>query len=342
MARVLLLYNDDGALAHGAAGDAAAVAAVLDAVEGVAAACGRLGHEARRAAAPPDPRELLALLDREGADVVFNLVESVRGETRLEAAVAWLFELAGIAYTGSPPQALSLALDKGLTQAALRGRGVAVPAGIVVARGDEPLEGLRYPVIVKPVHEDASHGISVDSVCHGEPAARRRAHHVLSAYAQPALVEEFVSGREFNVSIVGEGGQAEPLPLREIDYAGFPEHAPRVLSYDAKWSDASEESKGTRGVAARGLAPALEAAIVGNALAAYRILGLRDYGRIDLRLDGSGVPHVLDVNSNPDLSPQAGLAAAAALAGWTYDRLVARILDAALARAAAPSPPRAR
>jgi D-alanine-D-alanine ligase len=329
--RVLILYNLDEGLAHGEADDSLAAAAVLDAVRGVERACGDNGWDALALAAPEEPVALIAALRGSGADLVFNLVEALRGEVRLEAAVAWLYELCGVAYTGSPPLSLSLCLQKPLARAVLQAAGVPVPAGRLLERGDEPLDALRPPLIVKPSREDASHGITLESVARDEAAARRRARYVIERYQQPALVEEFIDGRELNVSILGEGESSTVMPLAEIDYSEFPA-GPRLITYAAKWVEESAECRGSKPVAARDLDDETAGRVREVALGAYRTLGLRDYGRVDLRLDPSGAPFVLDVNSNPDISPDAGLAKAAARGGLSYPQLIARVVEGALAR----------
>jgi D-alanine-D-alanine ligase len=187
--------------------------------------------------------------------------------------------------------------------------------------------------MVKPVHEDASHGISLESVCPDAAAARARARYVIERYRQPALVEEFVDGREFNISVLGEGVGARTLELMEIDYSDFPAGAPHLITYNAKWEEESAECTGSKPVPARDLDPELAARIRSAALGAYRAIGLRDYGRVDIRLHPEAGPLVLDVNSNPDISPGAGLARAAARSGLPYVELVGGVVEAAAARA---------
>lgn len=336
--RVAVLYNEDTGLARGRPEDGVAVRAVALAAAAVADACRRGAWEAMEVPAPDEPLELLAALDRLRPDVVFNLVESLRGEARLEAAVAALLELSGLPFTGCDALACALSLDKPMARDVLRAAGVPVPAGRVLERGDEALDGLRPPLIVKPSREDGSHGIGRDSVAADEAAARARAREVLACYGQPALVEEFVTGREFNVSLLGEGAAAEVLPLAEIDYSALPPGHPPLLTYEAKWNETSAAYRRTPSVPARELEPALDRAIRKAALAAYRALRLRDYGRVDLRLHPERGPLVLEVNANPDLSPGAGLARAAASGGIPYDDLVCRIVHAARARSGRPAP----
>jgi D-alanine-D-alanine ligase len=211
---------------------------------------------------------------------------------------------------------------------------VRVARGALLRAGDEPLPAAPFPWIVKPSREDASHGITKDSVCHDAESARARCREVIATYRQPALVEEFLPGRELNLSVLGEGDTAEVLSPAEIDYTALPAGHPPLITYEAKWDEASYIYNATPSVAAVGLGDALEAEVRATALAAYRAIGLRDYGRVDLRLDSAGRPVVLEVNPNPDISPGAGFAKAAARSGLSHDELVARIVRSAARRLA--------
>ncbi len=329
---VLILYNLEQDVRSGEVADSLAVNAVEGAATAVERACIECGWEATRCCAPEDPVAFLALLSSVQADVVFNLVESLKGDARLETGAIWLYELAGLPYTGSPPRATMLALEKPVTRALLSVHGVPIPAGQLFEFGNEPLDGLRPPWIVKPAREDASHGITLESVVYDERSLRERIHYIYERYQQAALVEEFIAGREFNVSILGEGADIVALSLAEIDYTNFPP-GPRLITYNAKWMDDSPECTGSVPIAATNLSDELRTRITEVALAAYRIIGLRDYGRVDLRLHPEAGPLVLDVNANPDLSPDAGLARAAARSGIDYVSLIQRIVTRALERA---------
>jgi len=330
--RVVILYNEYAGLIRGEANDATAAMAVMDEVEGVRAACVNNGWEAITLAAPQEPGGFVRAVHDAAPDAVFNLVEEMRGNPRYEAAAAWLLELSGVPYTGSPPQALSLANDKPLTQAALRGLGLAVPNNRVLVSGEESLEGLNYPCIVKPAREDASHGINADSVVQNAVDARLRAAYVISAYRQPALIEEFLPGREFNVSVLGEGQTAFMLHPAEIDYSHFPRERVPLVTYDGKWKEDSIDFTGTPSIKAVNVEADLLERIEALAISAFRALDLRDYGRVDMRLDAHGTPYIMEVNPNPDISPQAGLARAAGWSGICYDKLIAKIVQSAIAR----------
>ncbi|HST26259.1 MAG TPA: ATP-grasp domain-containing protein [Gaiellaceae bacterium] len=329
--KIALAFGEDRALAAGEPEDSVGVEAVRDQVDAVEEACASLGWEPRRVLVGDDLPSVVDPLRAAGPDVVFSMVESIGGDARREASAAVLFEWLGLPYTGSPPFALALALRKPLARAALAEAGIAVPRGAVLERGDEPLD-LRYPAIVKPSREDGSHGIRSESVVADEAGARARAAYVIERYAQPALVEEFVPGRELNVSLLGPADSPTVLPLREIGFA-LPDSLPRLVTYEAKWLPGSVEYRGTPSEPVTGPQELVEV-VSETARAAYRAIGLRDYGRVDIRLDADGTPVVIDVNPNPDIAPSGnlGLAGAAADVGMSFPDLVAFVVDQALSR----------
>jgi D-alanine-D-alanine ligase len=334
MPRVAVLHNALTAASRGGEADRLAVEAVEGAARAGAKALEEAGWSVSVQVVPGEARELAAMLSALEADLVFNMVEELAGDARGDAAFAAMLELWGIPYTGAGPRALTLCLEKPVARAVLAARGVRVPRGAVLENGTESLGGLRFPVIVKPSREDASHGIELASVVAAEREARERARLVIERYGQPALVEEYVDGREVNAALVARGGEVEVLPLGEIDFSGFPAGAPRIVTYAGKWVEDSADWRATLSVAAR-LEPAEEARVRETALAAWTALGLADYARVDLRLDASGEPFVIDVNPNPDLSPGAGFALAAERRGWSHAQLILHIAEAALERAPA-------
>jgi len=333
-----ILASADNALAHGEPRDRIAVAAAAVEVGAVESACRARGWRTTHIPASADPRRTRAALEREKPDVVFHLAESVGGDSRVESLLAALLEGLGLPYTGSGSKALWAGLHKPIARKKLSAAGVAVPEGFVLETARSPVPRLfrRKPKarwIVKPSREDASHGIAIESVVSGEKAVRERAAFVIRTYAQPALVEEFVEGREFNVSILEGANGPRVLPLSEIDFEKFPKGAPRLVTFASKWMKTSAEFRGTPSIAARRTAPGTARAIKEAAKAAWKALGLRDYGRVDIRIGEDGDPRVLDVNPNPDVSPGAGLAKAAERDGLTHEELIAGIVESALRRA---------
>ncbi|MBK6692337.1 MAG: ATP-grasp domain-containing protein [Myxococcales bacterium] len=253
-------------------------------------------------------------------DSVFNLCESICGDARLESALPLIVELLGFPITGSPAEVLSLSLHKDRVKAVLVEAGVPTPESCVMTHADAPCS-LPFPVIVKPVREDGSVGIQSRSVVHDEASLRSVVADVVREYRQPCIVERFIDGRELNVALLGFPS-ARVLPLSEIDFALLPAGVPKIVSYDAKWTADSPEYKGTQPVLHPELPASVAARVRRVALEAFRAVGLRDYGRVDIRLSPDGVPYVVDVNPNCDLSPTAGMARAAGAVGIDYEALV--------------------
>jgi D-alanine-D-alanine ligase len=243
-----------------------------------------------------------------------------------------LMEKEGIAFTGSGSLALSLALHKHKAKEILRARTVPTPEAVLISRADEPVD-LPFPLIVKPSREDASVGIYSESVVTTQKTCAERVAHVITQYRQPALVERYIEGREIYVSLLGRAdGPPETLPFFEIDFSDLPPDRPRIVSFEGKWVESSVEFAGTKPVLCD-LPANLRDTVAAAARGAFDALELRDYGRVDIRLHADGTPYVIDVNPNCDLSHEAGgFARAARAAGLTYDDVVLRILDLALAR----------
>lgn len=331
MARVAVLYNVDfeerSPEADAGFSARADVASVADAVADAL-------REARHAPhlVPVDgdlqrTREILAELD---VDCAFNLCESLAGDARLESAVAILLEWMGLPYTGSPPEALSAALYKDRVKERLARAGVPTPTACVMRSPNDEIR-VEFPAIVKPTREDGSVGIERASVVTGERALRDRVAEMVERFSQPVLVERFVDGRELNVALFGFPN-ARVLPLQEIDFSALPPGAPRIVTYDAKWSTGSSDDLGTRPVIHPTIPPAIAARVRRVAASAFTAIGVRDYGRIDVRVDGDGKPWVVDVNPNCDLSPTAGLTRAASAVGLNHTALVRLLVRYALKR----------
>jgi D-alanine-D-alanine ligase len=266
---------------------------------------------------------------------VFNLCEEINGRCELEMSVAGLLELMQIPYTGSDPFALGLALNKFHVKQLLRSAGIPSARACVCypARKPEIPRRMHFPMIVKPVHEDASLGINSRSVCHSPEQLDQQIRYVHDFYDQEALVEEYLDGREFNVSVVG-GENPEVLAIQEIDFAGLPEGEPRIVSYRAKWDEESSYYSCTIPICPASLSKRLENRIRDIAIRSHRCVGCRDYSRIDMRTDARGSLYVLEVNPNCDISPNAGFARAVRAAGYSYAEIILKISEAAMERGA--------
>ena len=329
--RVAVLYNVDfedtgpeGDPGYAARADVEVVARAIATILSDGA------HETHLVPIDGDLHELRErLLDLE-PDCAFNLCESLAGDARLETAVPLLVELLGIPCTGSSPEALSRALYKDRVKHRLVEAGVPTPCACVMTRPEDACD-LPFPVIVKPVREDGSAGITSKSVVHDRASLGEVVSEVLTAFRQPCLVEGFVAGRELNVALFGFP-TARVLPLSEIDFSLLPHGEPKIVSYAAKWHEGSVADRGTRPILHPPLVPAVAARVRRVAVEAFRALGMRDYGRVDIRLSEAGTPYVVDVNPNCDLSPHAGMARAAAAVGIDYASLAKLLVRYALRR----------
>jgi D-alanine-D-alanine ligase len=244
-----------------------------------------------------------------------------------------ILEELGFAYTGADAWALYTSQRKGLTKEILLKNKIPTPVSRIYDRA--VLNGWRrYPALVKPANEHCSYGITRESVVDSPQQLKERVQYVLDTWKGPALVEDFIDGIEYNVSFVGNG-DLEVLPIGAIDYSAFADYHDRLCTFDAKWNPESEAYRLT-GVRCPALLDAtFKRRIERVALAAYRALRLRDYGRIDIRVR-NGVPYVLDVNANPDITMEGGFARSSRAAGYDYGRITARILQLAAERLPLP------
>lgn len=289
------------------------------------------GYRIEHVTVGPDPLVALERVRRRAPDLVVNLCESVAADSRGEMVIPCLLDLMGIPYTGSHALALGLALHKNKAKDVLRSRAVPTPESRLVTRLEDVLTvDLAFPLIVKPAREDASVGVDFDSVVEDRHALGDAVGRVLERFHQPALVEQFVPGREIYVPILGNRPR-RALPLTEIQFGPAFRDRPKIVSYRAKWEAGSEEFRDSPSGACA-LAAELEARVVQAALAAFEALDCQDYGRVDLRVDSSGHPFVIDVNPNCDLHPQAGFARAAGALGISYPALAQRLVEIALER----------
>jgi D-alanine-D-alanine ligase len=266
-------------------------------------------------------------------DLIYNFCEMVELESQEEVFAAGLFELVKVPYTGAPPMTLGLCLDKAKTKIILS------HYGIPTAKFDlfnESIDGckkinLQFPVIVKPVREDASAGINEKSVVYDRKELEERVEYIIKMFKQPALVEEFIDGREVNVAILGNNPPVV-LPISEIDFSHLPSHLPKIVSYEAKWIPNTDYYEKTIPICPAPLEPELERKIKDIALSCYKIMGCRDYARVDMRIDKEGNPYVLEVNPNPDLSRNAGFMRSASVYGLTPEETIVKIAEIAIER----------
>jgi D-alanine-D-alanine ligase len=328
---IVILHNRD----HDLLDDDPGREAREDVVRVASALCEALSKGDTRAeplAVEGDRFDFVDALRRLQPDLVINLCESVAADSRGEMVIPCLLDMLGVPYTGSPALSLGLALHKPKAKELLRARGVSTPPFAVVERLEDAMAvDLPYPLIVKPAREDASVGVDFDSVVHDRAGLARAAEEVLRTFQQPALVEQFISGREIYVPLLGNAPR-RALPLTEIRFGKAFENRPNIVSYKAKWEAESPECIDSPSVPCQLEDAALEARLVRTAMEAFSALDCTDYGRVDLRVSPEGVPYVIDINPNCDLHPSAGFAKAAAAAGMDYPALAARLVEIALER----------
>jgi D-alanine-D-alanine ligase len=264
-------------------------------------------------------------------DVAFNLCDDgFFSKSSMEPHLPAMLDVLDIPYTGSGFKALATCLNKARTKEILSYNEIPTAKFQVFDSMKVRLdEELKFPLFVKPLEEDASIGIKQDSVVNNEEELMRRVFIVLDMYKQPALVEEFIDGREANVGIVGTK-DPKSLPVSEILFDNLDNELPNICTYSAKWKEESDYFKNTPPKCPAEMDEKLANKLKEIALKAYKLMGCEDYGRIDFRIDKEGNPYVLEVNPNPDISSDAGLARMARADGMDYAKLIDFIIKSAL------------
>lgn len=260
-------------------------------------------------------------------DLLFNIAEGIRGPSR-EAHVPAIAEFLGIPYTASDPLTLTLALHKARAKEVFGARGIPT-ASFVLLDDEDDLDRLAtaaYPLFLKPAWEGSSKGISEASFAPDPAAAAATARLLLRTYGQPVLAEAYLPGDEFTVAVLGNGAEMRALPVIRFRFETLPAGALPIMGYEAKWlwDDPAAPLEVLECPAC--VPAALSARLGETALAAARALGCRDWARVDLRLDGAGVPHVVEVNPLPGVIPDPAdnscFPCAARAAGMAYDELI--------------------
>lgn len=269
-------------------------------------------------------------LQRLQPDVVFNQYDDVVHSAIYEMRVAALVRMMGFPITGSHALSLGLCRYKHMAVSLLQGAGLRVPPESRLLERVKDVDGVKwhFPVIVQPAKEHAGVGLTRDSVVHSVSALRRQVGIILRAYNQPATVQRFLPGREFNISIIG-GAKQRVLPFAEVNYSELPAEIPPIMSYAAKWMENSIEYKRTSVICPANVSTELARKLTHLTSAAFGALGGWGYGRVDIRLDEHDEPHVLEVNCNPCLEEDVALARSAKAAGIAYPQLLQLIIDAA-------------
>ena len=276
-------------------------------------------------------RKTLNTLKSINPDVIFNFVESVEGIATYEWCIAGLFELTGYEYTGCVPSCLGNCLNKARTKSILIAEEINTPKHEIL-KPDERFTSdeinLKYPLILKLLQEDASIGISEFSVVHDFTQLNKQFKFLSETYRQEVIIEEFIDGRELNVAVLGN----KVLPISEINFTGLPADLPKIVTYDGKWIEDTAYYNHTNPVCPANLSKQVSEKIQALALTAFEALNCRDYARIDIRLGKNNIPWVIEVNPNPDISPDSGFVRAVEASGKNHQELLFTIANFALTR----------
>jgi D-alanine-D-alanine ligase len=311
-----------------------------------------LGHEVRFLAARPDVRQLAATLTKDDSDLIFNLCESLGGVSQHEQHVAALLEVMGKRFTGAPAIGLTLSQDKSLSKKIFYFHGLPYPKFSTMNAGEvEWSDDLNFPLFVKPSNEDASIGIDSKAVAHNVKELMERISYIQTEFKTPALIEEYIEGREIYIGVLGN----EALPLLEWDFSKVPDGHPKFASSEAKWDEDSAYSEAPQ-IFPGDIPETVYQRIQEAAVSAFKVLKLRDYGRVDMRLRRNENPktvskkgsppeldaprisiegwefYIIEANPNPYLDRKAEFAMAARKHGLKYAQLIERIVSLAMER----------
>jgi D-alanine-D-alanine ligase len=292
----------------------------------------KLGHEPFYHVVDGKTQSLMTLA-KCGADLIFNLTESFAGDDSKDMNMTAYLDLLGIPYTGSGPHGMFLAQDKAIAKKIFTFHGIRTPYFATAWKGrTEHADDVSFPLIVKPLWEDGSIGIDEKALVGSVKELMERIEYVQEEFDCPALIEEYIEGREIYGAVLGSYERAEALPLVELDLSKLPKGVPRIATQNVKFEKDTDEYKLTKSAPAEDLNEETTERLTQTALNAYRACKLRDYGRIDMRLSAKGEVYVIEANPNPWLSSGQEFAMAARKSGRTYAQLIGEIIELALAR----------
>ncbi len=329
--QIAILYNEDGQVARGDPQDLLAVQCTITATQNLFEALTSLGYQVVKVAVRGDLKELEDRLNffPPNETFIFNNCDGFNGDNMGAVSIIRLIERMGFKHTGATADSVELCIDKPRAKKQLLQFGVPTPKFQVFEKAKGAFQ-LEFPVIVKPSIEDASMGIDLCSVATNMADMYKRIAYIITEYEQPAMVEQFISGRELAVAMWGNK-PVEILPIAEDDFSAIPDPLQHVLTYESKWKPESPFFQNIPSRIPAQLARKEEQAIRKVAENTFKAVGLRDFGRVDIRYD-NGIPYVIDINEIPDLSPDAGFWNSARTAGFTYPQMVERILNVAMKR----------
>src|ERR1700751_100445 len=294
----------------------------------------KLGHEPSYYVLDGRPQSLVGLA-KCGADLIFNLTESYAGDDTKEMQVTAFLDLLDIPYTGAGPHAHILAQDKSTAKKMFAFYEIQSPYFAIAYRGTiDHAHDISFPLIVKPTSEDGSIGIDAAAVVTSVKELMERISYIQSEFNSPALIEEYIEGREIYAAILGSYENPRALPLVELDLSKLPEGVPRIASQYVKFFRDTDAYKLTKSAIAEGLDEETASRLTEIAIKAYRAVKRRDYGRIDMRVTRKGEVYVIEANPNPWLSSGQEFAMAAKKSGLSYTQMIGEIVDLAMARQA--------
>lgn len=328
---IILLYNDDSHIKHGSPEDMLAIQMTVATTRSLHETLVGLGY-ATSMMVVQDSLEVLSRKLEEFSPtntMVFNNCDGFDGSNQAAGSIVHLLEELGFKHTGATADAVELCIDKPRAKERLLACGIPTPRCQVFLVPDEKFT-LDFPVIIKPAVEDGSIGITLKSVVMSLEQLQLQVKQVLDTYEEPALVEEFILGRELAVAMLGND-PIQVLPITEDDYSRIENPLERLLTYESKWDETSAYYNLIPSVTPARLTHLEEGAVKSAAEGSFRAVGLRDFGRVDIRLK-DGIPYVIDINELPDLALDAGFWRSAQVAGMTYPQLVDRIINNALKR----------
>ena len=298
-------------------------------VDEVAGALSEGGHKVSLIGINDDLRELMDKLDDKRPDLVFNLCERFADNDEYEMHVTAVLAMLGQPFTGTGPVGMALRQDKAITKKLFKFHGVSYPNFATFDKNNLEFAGkMRFPLFVKPLHGDTSLGIDDSSLITEYSKLIERIGFIQKHLKVPALVEEYIEGREFYVGILGNDA-AEILPVMELDFAKLPDGHPRIYGHEAKSDTDSVQFGAVNAIVATELAPEVRARLTIAGREAAYALKVQDYARVDIRLSADGIPIVVEVNANPYLERTSAFALAALQAGMGYTTLVNRIVEIA-------------
>ena len=315
--RCCILYNQprDGALPD--------ELDVLDQVDYIEKNLFEIGIKTYRKGITSNFMNEVASLAENKPDFVFNLVESINNKGELCYFVPALLNMYSIPYSGNPLEAMFITTSKALTNKILRETGITTPGSYFPSQYKMLIPGNRY--IIKPIWEDGSLGITVDSVFIYQPGYEKKFNGLNDTHW---IIQDYIDGREFNISVLAGENGPEVMPPAEMVFHNYDDEKPRIVDFKAKWeADSFEYVNTIREFPGNYLNPALAENLINTALKCWHVFGLKGYARVDIRIDKDDNPYVIEVNANPCISPDSGFVAATNEAGIPFTDVLHRILD---------------